>query len=277
MTEISSSRHGHQRRRRPSGEPPPLPRELNRAAIGWLIAFVFWAAIWVWVFLSDRAGIWITELDLRLMAPVVDNRVAWLDSVMSTINEFGTHWLVALIGWVTLLGALLARRIRHAVLLITTLALTAAAVTIVAAEIGRPRPLGMTRLGDWEGFAQPSRPVALLAAVMVACTLTLVPATGSTYAHWTTGIVLVIFGFAQVYTAVDHPTDVAAGASVGVALALVFYRTIAPEAVFPITYGSGKTAHLDVTGTRGEAIRRGLRRQLAIEAIEIEPVGLEGS
>jgi tRNA A-37 threonylcarbamoyl transferase component Bud32 len=277
VSETSASPLGIHRRRRPSGEPPPLPREYNRAAIGWLIAFVFWAAIWVSVFLSDRPAIWITEFDLDLMAPIVDNRVGWLDSVMSTINEIGTHWLVAIVGWVTLIGALIARRIRHGVLLIVTLALTAGAVNLVAAQIGRPRPLGMTRIGDWEGFAQPSRPVALLAAVMVACTLTLVPIPWRRHAHWTTGIVVALFGLAQVYTAVDHPSDVAAGASVGIAFTLVLYRTIAPEAVFPIVYGTGKTAHLDVSGVRGEAIRKGLRRQLAIEAVAIDPIGLAGS
>jgi len=254
-----------------------LPREFNRAAIGWLIAFVFWAAIWVSVFLSDRPGVWITEFDLDLMRPLVDNRVDWLDSAMSAVNEFGTHWLVAIVGWLTLIGALIAGRIRHAVLLVTTLALTATTVNVIADEIGRPRPLGMTQIGDWEGFAQPSRPVALLAAAMTACTLTLVPPAGRRYAHWATGLVLVFFGFAQVYTAVDHPTDVAAAASVGIAFTLVLYRTIAPEAVFPIAYGTGKTAHLDVTGARGDAIRRGLRRQLAVDAVAIEPVGLEGS
>jgi tRNA A-37 threonylcarbamoyl transferase component Bud32 len=88
---------------------------------------------------------------------------------------------------------------------------------------------------------------------------------------------LVVFGFAQLYVGVDHPTDVFAGATVGVAITVLLYRLMAPETVFPIAYRTGKTAHLDVTGTRGDAIRLGLRRQLGIIATNVEPVGLEGS
>ena len=37
------------------------------------------------------------------------------------------------------------------------------------------------------------------------------------------------------------------------------------------------TAHLDVTGVRGEAIRRAVGGQLGMEVLDIEPFGLEGS
>jgi tRNA A-37 threonylcarbamoyl transferase component Bud32 len=86
-----------------------------------------------------------------------------------------------------------------------------------------------------------------------------------------------VVGFAQVYTAVDHPTDVFAGATVGVAFALLLYLTVAPDAVFPISYRRRKSAHLDIGGARGEAIRLGLAQQLNIEADELVPIGLEGS
>jgi tRNA A-37 threonylcarbamoyl transferase component Bud32 len=267
----------HRPRRRPSGEPPPLPRQLNRAASGWLVAFAFWAAIWVWVFVSDDPAIWITERDLQLMEPIIDLRTGWLNSTMHGLNRLGTHWATPAVGWLTLLGALAVRRVRHALVLIASLSVVAGAVTIVSAEIGRPRPLGITQIGDWEGFAQPSRPVALLAAALVSGALTLVPAGRRRSCYWASGAVLAVFGFAQLYTGVDHPTDVFAGATVGVATTLVLFRTIAPEAVFPIVYGGGNTAHLDVGGARGQAIREGLRRQLGIDAVQVEPVGLESS
>ncbi len=276
MTVAPMAEHGR-RRRRPSGEPPPLPRELNRAAVGWLIAFGFWAVIWVWVFLSDAPAIWITRRDLDVMAPVVEHRTGWLTPWMRTINRIGSHWAVPVVGWFTLIGALVARRTRHALLLIASLSTVAGIVTLVSIRIGRPRPLGVTLIGDWEGFAQPSRPVSLLAAALIASALSLAPIQRRGACYWGSGGLLAIFGFAQVYTAVDHPTDVFAGATIGVAVTLVLYRTIAPEAVFPIVYGTGKTAHLDVGGTRGAAIKEGLRRQLGIDAIEVVPVGLESS
>ncbi|MGI9622481.1 MAG: RIO1 family regulatory kinase/ATPase [Acidimicrobiales bacterium] len=273
---VDQPRHG--RRRRPSGEPPPLPKPLNKAAVVALVAFVGWAVIWLWVFWRDAPAIWITERDLELMTPIVDNRVAWLTPTMQTVNEIGTHWATVVVGWVTIIGAVATRRIRHALLLAGSLVLIAGVTTLVTRFIERPRPLGFTQIGDWEGFAQPSRPMALLTCVLVAAGLTLVPAVPwRRYWHALSALILAVFGFAQLYTAVDHPSDVFAGATVGVAVTLVLYRLLAPERAFPIQYNSGKTAHLDVTGARGEAIRLGLRRQLGVVATSIEPVGLRGS
>jgi tRNA A-37 threonylcarbamoyl transferase component Bud32/membrane-associated phospholipid phosphatase len=277
MTEVATEPPGGYRRRRPSGEPPPIPHELNRAAVAAVVAFCFFALIWLWVFLSDQPAIWITRFDLRLMRPLVDHRIDGLDPVMEWVNHVGTHWLTVVVGWIVLIGALLARRVRHAVLLIASLSLSAAIVNVVAAQIKRPRPLGFEIRGDWQGFAQPSRPLALVAAALVACTLTLVPKRRRRVAHVVTSAILVVFGFAQVYVAVDHPTDVLAGATVGIAVTLVLYRAFAPESVFPITYRRARTAHLDVSGQRGEAIRKGLRGQLDIDAETVEHVGLAGS
>lgn len=275
---ISGHRLRHGRERRPSGEPPPLPRELNRAAIVWLVAFVGWAAVWAWVFLSDQPAIWITERDLEVMGPIVDNRQSWLTPTMRQINKIGTSWATPVVGWATIIGGLFAKRIRHVLLLIASLSIAAAISTIVSIEILRPRPLGITQIGDWEGFAQPSRPVALLTAALVGAGLTLAPA-GAWRRAWiaTTALLVSLFGFAQLYVGVDHPTDVLAAATVGVAITLLLYRMGAPERVFPIAYGTGNTAHLDVTGARGDAIRLGLRRQLGIVATDIRLVGAEGS
>ena len=44
-----------------------------------------------------------------------------------------------------------------------------------------------------------------------------------------------------------------------------------------MTWKPGVTAHLDVTGERGEAIRRALAEQLGMEVLDIEPFGLAGS
>jgi tRNA A-37 threonylcarbamoyl transferase component Bud32/membrane-associated phospholipid phosphatase len=276
VTQIAHRSHGH-RRRRPSGEPPPLPRNFNRAAYLWAAAFAFWAAIWLSVFLSDSPARVITEWDLAIMDPLVRNRSEWLSSASQIVNGFATHWLTPIIAWSTLLVGLWFRRVRHVLLLIAALSLINGTVNLVAAQVGRPRPLGVEIIGDWEGFAQPSRPVALLAGVCVAATSTLVPAARRRPVYVVSMVLLTLVGFAQVYTGVDHPTDVFAGATVGVAFALLLYLAVAPDAVFPISYGSGKSAHLDVGGARGDAIRRGLARQLSIDAEDIRPIGLEGS
>jgi len=266
------------RRRRPSGEPPPLPHDFDVAAIAWLVAFLWWAAIWLWVFISDDPAIWITERDLEMMRPIVDLRTTWLTPTMQVINEIGTHWASVVIGWTTLLGAIAFRRVRHAILFFASQSVIAGLVTLVATRIGRPRPLGMTQLGDWEGYAQPSRPVALLTGALVAAGLTLFrPRPWRRRWYLMSIAVLGVFGFAQVYTGVDHPTDVVVGGTVAVAVTLLLYRSLAPEAAFPIVSRAGKTAHLDVTGARGEAIRAAMSHQIGFDVDEIVPVGGESS
>ena len=47
--------------------------------------------------------------------------------------------------------------------------------------------------------------------------------------------------------------------------------------MFPVAYRRGRTAHVDVTGRRGEAIRQAVRDQLGLAVTEIKPVGLESS
>ncbi len=275
---VTDSRLAGGRQRRPSGEPPPLPRELNRVAVGWLVAFVFWAILWVWVFLSDAPARWITERDLEVMGPIVDHRQSWLTPTMRRINEIGAFWLTPIVGWITILGGLAARRVRHVLLLIASLSIVAGIDTVISLQILRPRPLGIEMIGFWEGPAQPSRPVALLTTAMMCAGLTLVPA-GRYRRIWigTTIGAVALFAFAQVYVGVDHPSDVLPAATVGVAVSLVLYRLAAPESVFPIAYRTGKTAHLDVTGPRGEAIRVALRRQLGVDATSVERIGLAGS
>lgn len=265
------------RRRRPSGEPPPLPRPLNRAAIGWLGALLLFSILWTWVFLSAEPAIWITKRDLELMGPLVDNRARGLDPLMEAANYLGTTWATPVVGWLTLIGALATRRIRHGVVLLGSLAVTALITTVIAERIRRPRPLGIEITGVWEGFSQPSRPVAVLAVVLVAAALTLVPSRFRNRWYLAASSLLILFGLGQVYTGVEHPSDVFAGATVGIAITIVMYRLLAPETAFPIAYRTGKQAHLDVGGQRGDAIRRALRDQLNVDALSVQPIHLESS
>ncbi len=43
------------------------------------------------------------------------------------------------------------------------------------------------------------------------------------------------------------------------------------------TYRRGRSAHLDVGGQRGEAIRAALSEQLGLNAVGVRPFGLDGS
>jgi tRNA A-37 threonylcarbamoyl transferase component Bud32 len=55
------------------------------------------------------------------------------------------------------------------------------------------------------------------------------------------------------------------------------FRWFVPNEVFPVSYRRGRSAHLDVGGARGQAIRRALADQLGLEIEEVKPFGLSGS
>ena len=85
------------------------------------------------------------------------------------------------------------------------------------------------------------------------------------------------FAGARLYLAVDHPSDVITGVTIGVAIPLIVFRFFTPNEVFPVAYRKGKTAHLDIGGPRGEAIRRAVRDQLGMTVLDMKPVGLAAS
>ena len=87
----------------------------------------------------------------------------------------------------------------------------------------------------------------------------------------------VCYAVAGLYLATFHPFDVAVGVTMAVALGVTAFRLFTPNEIFPVTYGGGKKAHLDVGGERGEAIRRALQDQLGLTVVDLKPVGLAGS
>jgi tRNA A-37 threonylcarbamoyl transferase component Bud32 len=80
-----------------------------------------------------------------------------------------------------------------------------------------------------------------------------------------------------IYLAVNAPSDVLIAAVIGVTIPLLAFRMLTPNEVFPVTYHRGSSAHLDVGGRRGQAIRQGLEDQLGIQVAEVKPFGLSGS
>jgi tRNA A-37 threonylcarbamoyl transferase component Bud32 len=133
-------------------------------------------------------------------------------------------------------------------------------------------------LGSWAGFSMPSLPMTVLSAFLVSMAYSLVPAgRHRTNAKWTIAGLLLLTALSRLYLAQDHPTDVLAGVIFGVAVPLAAFRLLTPNDVYPVQYRRGRTAHLDVTGARGEAIVRALHDQLGLIAGEVKPFGLAGS
>ncbi|HET6617759.1 MAG TPA: phosphatase PAP2 family protein [Gemmatimonadota bacterium] len=264
--------------RRPSGEPPPLPRELGRSGKLFLLLLGYFAVATIGFLVFPTVEQVFEKWDHTRLLWVTNHREPWLTDVSELVNLLAAAWTIRVLRWAVILSLVVFRRWRHLIVFVGAVIVTEVITYNSSQLIARPRPLGIPILAGWEGYSMPSRPVAGLAVTALGLAYALVvPGRPRSIAKWTIGAVLLALGLARVYLAVDHPSDVVAGAIFGVAMAVAMFRWFTPNEVFPVTYRRGKAAHLDVTGRRGEAIVSGIRDQLGLTATDIKPVGLEAS
>ena len=268
-----------QRQRRPTGAPPPLPHPVSVTTTAWallavvIVAFAFlFSEITPWRRLSDQANTWV----LRQLAEV---RTPWLTDVANGINAAGSGWGVIAVGVSVVVLIMVFRRWRHlAVFLGSLFFLEIVAGQLIYEGLTRPRPYGVLIIGSWGGFSAPSVPVVAVTVFLMGAVYGLVvPGRPRAYAKAVAAVVIAVFGLGRLYLAVDHPDDVLFGVALGVAVPVAAFRYFTPNEIFPVAYRRGRTAHVDVGGRRGDAIRLAVHDQLGLTVLEIKPVGLESS
>lgn len=265
------------RRRRPSGEKAPLQRELRTVGRLWLLGGIAMIVIWISLFAFPETTDWWTDRDNAILRQFVDARNSTLTSIADAVALTGSSWFLRVLRIGTVIALLAVRRLRHFFAVILAIILVQETVEILKEFVGRPRPF-VPIIGDWKGASHPSRPVAGLGVTLAAMAYTLVPK--GRLRHVAFGVAGVLVGalvLARIYLGVDHPSDAVMSAIFAFSVVAVLFRWFAPEASYPVTWKPGVTAHLDVTGERGEAIKRAIGEQLGMEVLDIKPFGLEGS
>ena len=268
------------RRRRPTGAAPPLPYRLQTSGIRWLVAAVVLVGLTLVVFARGLRG-------PAVAVTVVDDAVVgWLAGLVGPglvaplrgLASIASWWVLWTLSYGLLLVLLVLRRWRHLIIWWVVVQL-GSFLTFGLGMIGRrPRPFGVELQTSWGGWAMPSVQVAYLTAGLVTVLYTLVPeGRWRNLGKWVVAGLITLVALARMALGVDAPTDVLVGVGVGVALPLLLFRRFAPNEVYPVTYRRGRSAHLDVGGARGQAIRRALEDQLGLVVEEVEPFGLAGS
>src|SRR5829696_2264242 len=267
------------RRRRPTGQPPPLPRSIQPTGVWWAAAAVVLIALARITFGPARGSlgvavtVWYDAVVRWLAGLRLPGLTGLMEAIVASTGSVGT---VEVLRWATVIALLALRRFRHLIVFMGSF--LAVLLVVRLATVDRPRPFGVDNLGSWAGWAMPSRPVAILAATLVGVLYTLVPeGRWRQLGKWVATGLVTAFALARVYLGMDAPTDALLGAVIGVAVSVAAYRWFVPNEVFPVSYRRGRSAHLDVGGRRGEAIRQALADQLGLEAVEVEPFGLSGS
>jgi len=272
-----------ERRRRPSGEPAPLPRKtLAGSGKVWLPMAAAAALILVLVASPTQfflgTGEWWDRLDQQLTDAVTGLRNGVLTGVAKTADALRNEWLLRGLRWGTVIGLIFFKRWRHLAVFIGSILVTQLAVMMIANRLARPRPDGIEFLTDWSGFSQPSLAVVAITLTLVGMTYALVvPGRPRRRVLVTAGVVIAVVGLARVYLGVDRFSDILTASLIGTAAPLLAYRFWTPDAVFPVSYRRAKTAHLEMNETRKQAIVGALGDQLGLAAVDLELFGAEGS
>jgi membrane-associated phospholipid phosphatase len=249
--------------------------------VGWLTAAVVLVTLSLLVFGGGLRGpaVAVTVVEDAVVQWLAGLDVPGLLPTMRGLAELGSWTAINVLLWGLLLVLLIRRRFRH--LLVVLLAWIVQGVMIqilLAPMLRRPRPFGVEFRTDWTAWALPSEQMAALAVVLVGILYSLVPEgrwrqTGK----WVATALVALVALARLSLGVEAPTDILVGVAIGVAIPLLGFRWLAPSQVFPVSYRRGRTAHLDVSGARGLAIRQALHDQLGLVVDDVQPFGLAGS
>ena len=256
------------RRRRPVGEPPPLPRDLRGPAPVWIAVLILLVVIYWWGRESHVAGEFQRALDRAVKDHVADLHDSWLGRMGREFEGRLGLWLLIAIRWGTAVSLITWKRWRHLAVFVGSVAV----VTLIARWFPTAGEPG-TGIPSHASYA-----AASLAVTVVGVVYGLVPAgRWRRLALFLSAAACVVLACVSLLIRIYSPSEIAVGFAIGFAIPFLGFRVLAPETVFPVTYHRGRTAHLDIGGRRGDAIDEALREQLGLDVIDVEPFNLEGS
>ena len=278
---VSTRVHLSSGRRRPTGEPPPLPYHLQTRGVGWLVAALVLVVLTIVVFADGLRGpaVTATVIDDAVVGWLVQLQAPGLVRLWEALAALSSWWVLNPIAYALLLALLALRRLRHLIIWVLVANLVALiAASMVGPFLQRPRPFGVVIKAGWGGWALPSLQVTFFAAGLVAILYSLVPeGRWRNLGKWVAAGLVAQTALGRMALGAEAPTDVLVGAAIGVVIPLLAFRRFAPNEAFPISYRRGRAAHLDIGGPRGEAIRQAVKDQLGLEVLGVEPFGQQFS
>jgi membrane-associated phospholipid phosphatase/tRNA A-37 threonylcarbamoyl transferase component Bud32 len=235
--------------------------------------------MWILVTLVSSWAQRVTDdVDAAILRALARHRVDWLSDAFRGIDRVVTGWTMFAVAIVLLMSMVVFRRWRHLFTFVASVVVLELLGMLLIEAYSRPRPYDVTTIGRWTGYSLPSVPCAIVGFTAIGILYSVVvPGRPRAIAKVVVGVAIGLVAFGRLYLGIDHPFDVLTGVALGVAIPLVAFRFFTPNDFFPVRYRQGKTAHLDVGGRRGEAIRRAVEDQLGVTVLESKPVGLAGS
>jgi hypothetical protein len=259
--------------RRPSGEPPALPKS------------AWWPRIVAILVVVILLGL-VTAATVGTSPP--SGVLAWFArfqhdpylAIAKALNWFATKTGIIVLRIAMAVVLIVFLRLRHlfvAIVAIAVMDLLATAHLLQLQLNPPPTPVVVPPAGGQWFF--PSSAIASLSITLGVMMFSLAPR-----GPWRRGAFVAAVALALVVVvarAILGATYLYAGAysvALGFTVAAFAFGWLAPDTAFPVSYRrGGNAAHLDLTGDRVEAITRALRDQLGLIVTDVQPFGAEGS
>jgi len=263
------------RSRRPSGDPPPLPRDWSRHNLIAMVVFGGFIVAWLASYTVSTSSP-MQRLDQGLVALAARLRTAGVVHAAKVVDGIDRPMWLNSLGLATILGALALRRLRRAFVQLGVLVVAFQLATVAAMAVDKPRPFQVEIVGRWAGYGAPSTSGTYLAAVLLGGAFCFLR---PGRARWlTAGLTLglaVVLAVAKAVLGTSPPLAVLAGAALGALVTVAAFCTLVPDEVFPLRR-RGRAAHLDLDPRR-PAIAEALARQLGVRVLDLQPFGLAAS
>src|SRR4051794_5841954 len=130
------------RRRRPSGEPPPLPRRIDSTSRLYVALAAVTALLWAGLSFRPALSV-ITKADLAVIRAVAHLRSAPVTTMMRTLTALGSGWTVGTVAAATIVVLVAFRRARHLIAFVAIGLADVLLLSIAVQAIGRMRPAGV--------------------------------------------------------------------------------------------------------------------------------------
>lgn len=258
---------GGSRRRRPVGEPPPLPRDLRGSTPILVAAFLVIALLLLWGRQTSAPGRFQGWFDRGVEGRLPDLSAGGFASFGRGFATGPGLWSLIVVRWGTVVALIVWKRWRHLAVFVGSVALVTVAVQRV---VNTAQIAGVPR--------QPAFAAASLAVTLAGVVYGLVPAGRRRwFAKIVSAAICLVVAVVSILIRANTPGELVVGFVIGFTIPIVGFRVLAPNAAFPVTYRSGRTAHLDVDGPRGAVIETALREQLVLDVADVSPFGLSGS
>ena len=142
-------------RRRPTGAPPPLPRNIGRTGRAWIVGLVVLVAWMVVALFSAPLRRLTDRIDTAILRAVARLRTEWLVQAARAVDRVATGWVMFFVAIALIIATVGFKRWRHLFTFLGSVLVLEVLGILLIAAYKRPRPYDVTTIGRWRGYSLP--------------------------------------------------------------------------------------------------------------------------